>query len=38
MLDVAIKKRDQINAFLQQDVDESAYMQACLQQLAQTVS
>ncbi len=38
MLDIAIKKRDQINAFLQQDVDESAYMQASLQQLAQTVS
>lgn len=38
MLDVAIKKRDEINAFLQQDIDECAYMQDSLQQLAQTVS
>jgi flagellum-specific ATP synthase len=38
MLDVAIKKRDQINDFLQQDIHECADMQFSLQHLAQVVS
>lgn len=38
MLDLAINKRDQINAFLQQDIDECAYMQDSLQQLANTIA
>ncbi len=38
MLDVAIKKRDQINAFLQQDIHECADMQFSLQHLSQVLS
>ena len=37
MLDLAIKKRDQINQFLQQDIHECADMQFSLENLAQVI-